>query len=391
MKIKALIEKREALKAELKEMTELAVEEVRGLTQEEDEKYSSIEEEIRGLDKTISLAEEQDKKDVVKEETIKDVQEEKRADEERGIDMNKEQEVRGLDAFIRKEDNQELRGMTTTSQGGVIPTHLHTEIVEKLEEVAPLFSMIPKLTPVSGNLEILREKNIGTAGFVGESADLAEQDFTFDKVKLEQRRCGSVIQLTQKLINDSGIDIVGYSKENLFRRLGYALDRTMVNGQVASEQFEGLVTAKDKEECKVETGSSEAITIDDYMNTLNAMHPAYQGDAVWVMDREEFNKVALLKDAIGNYYLTRDVVNGKPQYRLFGCQIHINDAVQDVHAYLVNFKEAYAGMIKKDTELKHINADTKNALRGSATLVLDMYADARIKNENAIKVLVDSE
>ena len=48
-------------------------------------------------------------------------------------------------------------------------------------------------------------------------------------------------------------------------------------------------------------------------------------------------------------------------------------------------------MIKKDTELKHINADTKNALRGSATLVLDMYADARIKNEKAIKVLVDSE
>lgn len=386
MKIKALIEKREALKAELKEMTDLAVTEVRGLTQEEDEKFSKIEDEIKGLDKTISLAQEKEKEDVVKEETIKDdVQE----DEERGIEMNREQEVRGLDAFIRKEDNKELREMNTTSQGGIIPTHLHSEIVEALEEVAPLFSMIPKLTPVAGNLEILKEGDLGSAGFVGESEDLEASDFNFTKVKLEQRRCGSVIQLTQKLVNDAGIDIVDYSKKNLFKRLGYALDRTMVKGTVEEEQFEGLVNAP--EQCVVEPLSPEAVTIDDYMNTLNSLHPAYQAGAVWVMNRAEFNRLALMKDAVGNYYLTRDVVNGKPQYRLFGCPIHINDAVEDVNAYLVNFQEAYAGMIKKETELKHINADTKNALRGSATLVLDMYADAKIKNEKAIRVLKAAE
>lgn len=382
MKIKALIEKREALKAELKEITDLAVTEVRGLTPEEDEKFTKIEEEIRGLDSTISKAEQTEKEDVVKQEIVKD---EAQEGEERGINMDKEKELRGLDAFIRKEENQELREMNTTSQGGIIPTHLHSEIVEALEEVAPLFAMVPKLTPVAGNLEILREGDLGTAGFVGESADLEASDFNFTKVKLEQRRCGSVIQLTQKLVNDSGIDIVSYSKKNLFRRLGYALDRTMVNGKVASEQFEGLVNAP--EGCKVESAAAGVVTIDDYMNTLNAMHPNYQAGAVWVMDRKEFNRLALMKDAIGNYFLTRDIINGKPQYRLFGCPIHINDAVADVNAYLVNFSEAYAGMIKKDTELKHINADTKNALRGSATLVLDMYADCKIKNEKAIKVL----
>ena len=380
MKYKALVEKRDAKKAELKEMTDLAVNEVRGLTAEEDEKYSALEEEIRGLNATIEKLEKEEQADVVKEET-----QEIKETEERGISMEKDKELRGLDAFIRREDNKELREMNTTSQGGIIPTHLHSEIVEALEEVAPLFAMVPKLTPVAGNLEILREKDLGSAGFVGENTDLDPADFTFDKVKLEQRRCGSVIQLTQKLINDSGIDIVQYSKDNLFRRLGYALDRAMVKGKVASEQFEGLVNAP--ESCKVESIATNAVTIDDYMNTLNSLHPNYQADAVWVMNRTEFNRVALMKDAVGNYYLTRDVIDGKPQYRLFGAPIYINDAVADVNAYLVNFVEAYAGMIKKEAELKHINADTKNALRGSSTLVLDMYADVKIKNEDAIRVL----
>lgn len=380
MKYKALVEKRDAKKAELKEMTDLAVNEVRGLTAEEDEKYSALEEEIRGLNATIEKLEKEEQADVVKEET-----QEIKETEERGISMEKDKELRGLDAFIRRADNKELREMNTTSQGGIIPTHLHSEIVEALEEVAPLFAMVPKLTPVAGNLEILREKDLGSAGFVGENADLDPTDFTFDKVKLEQRRCGSVIQLTQKLVNDSGIDIVQYSKDNLFRRLGYALDRAMVKGKVASEQFEGLVNAP--ESCKVESIASGVVTIDDYMNTLNSLHPNYQAGAVWVMNRTEFNRVALMKDAVGNYYLTRDVIDGKPQYRLFGAPIYINDAVADVNAYLVNFAEAYAGMIKKETELKHINADTKNALRGSSTLVLDMYADVKIKNEDAIRVL----
>lgn len=380
MKYKALVEKRDAKKAQLKEMTELAVNEVRGLTVEEDKQYSEIEAEIRGLNATIEKLEREEQEDVIKEE-VQEVQE----TEERGISMKKEKELRGLDAFIRKEDNVELREMNTTSQGGIIPTHLHSEIVEALEEVAPLFAMVPKLTPVAGNLEILREGELGEAGFVGEGADLESSDFTFDKVKLEQKRCGSVIQLTQKLVNDAGIDIVAYSKKNLFKRLGYALDRTMVNGTIAKEQFEGLVNSPEK--CTVESLATGVVTIDDYMNTLNSLHPNYQAGAVWVMDRTEFNRLALMKDAIGNYYLTRDIINGKPQYRLFGAPIHINDAVTGVNAYLVNFYEAYAGMIKKDTELKHINADTKNALRGSSTLVLDMYADVKIKNENAIRVL----
>ena len=131
------------------------------------------------------------------------------------MDKNIEQR-KALEGFIR---TKECRDLNTSNGGAVIPTSISEQIVEKLDETAPLFGRVIKLTPVNGNLEILKEKNLGVAGFLGEADDLDISDFEFEKVKLEQRRAGTVIQLTQKLVNDSGIDIVDYANNILVRRV----------------------------------------------------------------------------------------------------------------------------------------------------------------------------
>ena len=314
---------------------------------------------------------------------LKNFKTETRKVEVNNMDKNIEQR-KALEGFIR---TKECRDLNTSNGGAIIPTSISEQIVEKLDETATLFGRVNKLTPVNGNLEILKEKNLGVATFIDENTDLDVSDFDFTKIKLEQRRCGSAILLSSKLINDSGINIVDYANDLLIRRLAKGLDKAMILGKVASEQFEGLCNAP--EECEVEP-LGEEVTIDDYMNTLNAMHPTLQDKAIWVMSRTEFNRLSLMKDKIGNYYLTRDIIDGKPQYRLFNCEICVSDdmaEVEDVQAYLVNVEEAYAGIIKKDMELKHINADTKTALRGSHLMVLDTYCDVKIKNEQAIRVL----
>lgn len=335
-------------------------------TSREEKTIDELEDQIRAIDNKLY-----------------DLKRETRKVEVNNMDKNMEQR-KALEGFIR---TKECRDLNTSNAGAVIPNSISEEIVEKLDETAPLFGRVVKLTPVNGNLEILRETNIGTAGFFGEADDLDISDFEFEKVKLEQRRAGTVVQLTQKLVNDSGIDIVDYANNILVRRLAKTLDKAMILGTVEREEFEGLVNAP--EECEVQPLDGE-VAIDDYMNCLNAMHPLLQEKAIWVMSRAEFNKLALMKDKLGNYYLTRDIVDGKPQYRLFGCEVCVSDdmtEVEGVQAYLVNVEEAFGGIIKKDMELKHINADTKNALRGSVTMILDIYADVKIKNEEAIRVL----
>lgn len=396
MSIKALVEKRSALATELEKMLEVAVEEVRALNEEEKTEYKAKEDEIREIEETIELMEKRSKE--AKVEEVRTVQEGEKEMEVKEKDITLE-EKRALADFMRGNITDEVRAMATgSSTGALVPTHLYNEVIEKLEEVAPLYSMVPKLTPVNGVLEILREKDLEKGGFVGEAKNLDLKDFEMDKVKLEQRRAGAAIEISQQLINDSGIDIVEYTKNLLYKRLGHALDRAIIDGKTSANSFEGLDsidggTGHDQIE-EIEIATANTITITDFMDVLNALNPAYQAGAVWVMSRKLFNAVSKLQDAAGNYYMIRqlDVVTNKPQYMLFGCPIVINDAVKDVAetnriAYLVNFQEAFKGMVKKDMELKQISGDTQNALKGSHTFTLDVYTDVKCVQPQAVKAL----
>ena len=178
MKLKELLEKRNACIDEQNAILDSVEQEVRSLTDAEEVRFNELEAEVEKLDNTIQKLEER-KKDSVKETEEKV--------EERGIEMNKELEMRGITQYLRKEDGEELRKMSYSANGHLVPEYLHNELVEKMEEVAPLFADVPKLTPVSGTLRIAREKDLGKAGFVGESESISPADFTTDTVELKQQ------------------------------------------------------------------------------------------------------------------------------------------------------------------------------------------------------------
>lgn len=375
MKIKELIEKRNALLDEQNALLDTVETEVRALTNEEEVRFNELENEVTKLDETISKLEARNKDSEVETDEIQD--------EERGNEMDKEKEIRGIAQYLRKEQGEEVRAMNYSANGHLVPEYLHGEFIEKMEEVAPLFADVPKLTPVSGTLRVAREKDLGKAGFVGEGESISLQDFTTDTVELKQNRAGSAIVLSQKLINDAGVDVVGYSNDLLFKRLGYALDRAMITG-TGVDTIEGLVKAP--ETCNVETAGDGVIAIDDLMNMASSMKAVYQTGAKWIMDRDNYQVIAAMKDGNGHFYITREQeVDGTIAYKLFGLTIEINDAAKTI--YLVNFAHAYKGIIKKEMGLKLIDADQTNALAGTVTLVLDTYVDAKIVQPEAIRVL----
>ncbi|GAB6415573.1 phage major capsid protein [Bacillus cereus] len=300
-------------------------------------------------------------------------------------------ELRGVEQFIQGDiHSPEVRTMTTGTGAITVPTSLSNVIVEKLVEQAPLFKRAKGFTPVSGTLEVLREQNIGDATFVGEMEDASMDDFTFDKITLEQRRAATAIELSQQLVNDSGINVIDYAVNVLTRRLARKIDETVLNGDVTKKQFEGILTST-----KVETFTSKVadkIELDELLDLTLAVHPDHLEGAVFIMSRGAFNKVAKLKDANGNYHVVKDVVNGKPVFKIFGHEILIQDKMPvfgtgAISVVFANLGEGYATMIKKGAQLKRISDDTKQALRGSHMLLLDMYCDGKILNEEAIKFL----
>ncbi|GAB6612858.1 MULTISPECIES: phage major capsid protein [Bacillus] len=335
------------------------------------------------------------------DEKIQSVEYTNKTETRGAITMNKnntfETETRAVEQFIRKQDGEELRAMQANygTQIGTgfltIPTIMSDYIVEKLNEQAPIFARTNNFTPVSGFLEILREKSMGTAGFVGEMEDVVLNDFTMDKVRLDQKRVGTAIELSQQLVNDSGIDVVNYSIGLLSRRLGLTLDNSVLIGKKEKGEFEGILNDLTIGE---QAGlATNVIAIEELLDLYNSMNPAYIGGAVWVVSRQTFNMIAKLKnDKNGEYYLVRDVAETGPVFKLFGQPVLINDTMPAPETgqravLFANFSEGYVTMTKKGLNLQHITGDSKQALRGSQLIVLDGYMDGKVLNPAAIKVL----
>ena len=375
MKIKALKERKNALISEMENLVQVAQTEVRSMSEVEDARFLELKSEIEKIEADIVEA---------RSFTVED---KKNSEEIRGNEM-KELEMRNVADYIKGNMTEEVRTMQTSNSGGIIPTTLHDQIVEKLEEVSPLFAKARLFQSENGKIDIVKESEaVSEAAFVGENQDLTAEDFRLEKVTLSNKRAGSAIVLTNALVQDAGIDVAEYSIGVLAKRLGKALDKAVVNGVKGSGQPEGLLHAP--ESCKVETAVSGVVSIEDFITAYNKMHPVYLANAIWVMNKKTFDVISKMKDSTGNFYLVRDVAqNGA--HKLLGLPIEITTAMpeDDNVAILVNMEQAYATMIAKNgSSLKMISADTSNSLRGTMTLMLETYVDGIVYNEDAIVIL----
>lgn len=307
-------------------------------------------------------------------------------------DTNVEQ--RGFEEFLKGNlYSEEVRAITTGTAPGqlTVPTSISDQIIKKLEEVAPLFALSKQFPSVNGHLEVLKETGIGGAQWLGEMENATPADFTMSKVKLEQKRLTSAIELSQQLINDAGFDIVSYAINVLSQRIAYSVNRAIVNGNGVG-QMEGFLVATLAPESVIETVAG-TVTTDDVLGLFNSMNPELVEGAVFIMNRDTWNKVSKLKDAENRYYLV-DFKNGNGAnyYTMLGLPVMISDAMPDIAVgnkaiSLINMGEAYGTLIKKGIEVQHVYADSTQALRGSQLIVASIYLDGKIINDQAIRLL----
>ncbi|PHE77249.1 phage major capsid protein [Bacillus wiedmannii] len=304
-------------------------------------------------------------------------------------------ELRGFEEFLKGNlYSEEVRAITTGTAPGqlTVPTSISDQIIKKLEEVAPLFALSKQFPSAHGYLEVLKETGIGGAQWLGEMENATPADFTMSKVKLEQKRLTSAIELSQQLINDAGFDIVSYAINVLSSRIASAVNRAIVNGNGVG-QMEGFLTATLAPESVVQTAAAGVVTTDDVLGLFNSMNPELIEGAVFVMNRDTWSKVSKLKDAENRYYLV-DFKNGNGSryYTMLGLPVMISDVMPNIATGnkaigLINMGEAYGALIKKGIEVQHVYADSAQALRGSQLIVASIYLDGKIINDQAIRLL----
>lgn len=320
--LKALLEKRSALITELDNMVNGLEDdkgEVRAFTNEEMQTYNAKKAEAEALTASIKAIQETRAEEInvpADNSPAAGDAEQRAADEYRMF----EEYLRGKPVEVRSGAN-----WTKTDNGAVIPSTIVNKIIDKVNEISPIYELSTKYV-VGGTLNIPyydgSEQDVSCA-YTEEFAELEASAGKFKSIQLSGYLVGSLALISRQLINNSNFPIVDYVVGKIAQKISLFIDKELING--SDGHGEGL----SKAENVVTAASKTVITTDELMDVQDAVPDAYQANSVWIMSKAARSAIRKLKDGDGNYLLNKDVTT-KWGYTLFGKPVYITDAIPGI-------------------------------------------------------------
>lgn len=351
--------------------------EARSLTEQETSEFRSLVNEVSTIDTQI--------------EEIRNLKGNK-VEERDMAEQNLVEQRSAIQSFIKNDKagmEERAQYVNTTQDGSVlIPEQIADEILRKMEETSPVFEQARKYPSIEGTLKIAKENTDDQAGFVGENEEIPSIALKFGHVTLTQKRVGAAVTLTQQLLNDGAVDLLGYSANLLARRAARAVEKSIFKGEGGEKGFVGIFSDQitdsgDLNKVKI----SASVTSDELADITGSVNPAYLDGAAFYMSRELFNQIRKIKDGTGDFLLQSRDVNGRIGQTILGFPVYISDVLAKEDGILFgNISNAYGILIKKGFALKHVNGDTQQTLNGTQLLAFDGYMDGNLINPEALVI-----
>lgn len=317
MNFKKLIEKRNALVAEMDALVKSADEETRALNDDEVKSFEEKKAEVAKIDQTLALAnEERSMMSVASEETPKALDKAAKSEVEERAFANFLRT--GLTSFSDTETRSDVN-LSKGDNGVVIPTTIADRIISTVKNIAPIIQG-SDLYDVKGDLVFVvddESANKTTCAYVTEFQELESTTGKFKSVTLKGEIAGVLTKVSKSLINNAGFDIVNYVVTKVAESIAQFLENEMLNG---TTKIQGLLNA----EHAVTAASATAITADDLIDLQFTVPQVYRGNGVFIMNPDTFKACAKLKDNDGNYILNKDLTNGYG-YTLLGRPVYESD------------------------------------------------------------------
>lgn len=378
--LKALFEKRNALITKLDEMVKSLENdkgEVRAFTDAEMTDYSNAKAEVEALTASINAIRETraEEIDVPAEGAPENDAEKRAADECRMF----EEYLRGKPVEVRAGAN-----WTKTDNGAVIPSTIVNKIIDKVNEISPVYELSTKYV-VGGTLNIPyydgSEQDVSCA-YAEEFAELEASAGKFKSIQLSGYLVGSLALVSRQLINNSNFPIVDYVVGKIAQKISLFIDKEIING--SSGHGEGL----SKAENVVTAASASVVTADELIDVQDTVPDVYQANSVWIMSKAMRSAIRKLKDGDGNYMLNKDATT-KWGYTLFGKPVYITDAIPGIEAgkaaiYYGDFS-GLAVKIGENVSLQLLME--KYATQHAIGAVAWFEFDSKIENQQKIAVL----
>ena len=374
-KLKAFIEKRSALIAEMEEQVKLIEAETRAFTEEELKAYNAKKAEVDNLTATINALREQRTLDIT--ESVSDGSETKEQAEERAF-VEYLRSGKAMELETRADSN-----WTPSENGAVIPSSIANKIIEKIVEISPIYGLATKYN-VGGSLSIpYYDESTGsvTMEYADEFTDGDAKAGKLMSITLNGYLARAICKVSKKLINNSQFDILSYVVGKVAEACVKWIDEQLINGTAG--KIEGLSTSKQVLTAKL----ADKIEADELIELQDKIPDAYQGNAIWIMSRATRTAIRKLKDGQGNYRLNKDATT-KWGYSLFGKPVYIADCIKQEAGKPAVYYGDFSGLAVKTAESVNIEVlREKYAEQHAVGVVAWLEMDAKIENDEKIAVL----
>lgn len=209
----------------------------------------------------------------------------------------------------------------TDSEGGyLVPDEFEKTLVEGLEEENIFRKLAHVITTSTGDRKIPVVASKGNASWVDEEGTISDSDDSFTQVSIGAYKLGTLIKVSNELLNDSVFNLESYISKEFARRIGAKEEDAFFNGNGTGKPV-GIFNATGGADVGVTAASATAITADELIDLFYSLKAPYRKNAVWVLNDSTIKAIRKLKDSNGNYLWqpaltagTPDTILGRPVF-----------------------------------------------------------------------------
>jgi len=213
----------------------------------------------------------------------------------------------GLDVTIRNA----LQVGTDTEGGYLVPDEFERTLIEALEEENIFRKLANVITTSTGDRKIPVVASKGTASWVDEEGAIPDSDDSFGQVSIGAYKLGTLIKVSEELLNDSVFNLETYISKEFARRIGNKEEEAFFTGD-ASGKPTGILAATGGAQLGVTTAGATAITFDEILDLFYSLKAPYRNKSVFVMNDATVKAIRKLKDGQGQYLWQPSLQAGTP-------------------------------------------------------------------------------
>ena len=200
----------------------------------------------------------------------------------------------------------------TDSEGGyLVPDEYEHTLVEALEEENIFRQMAKVIQTSSGDRKIPVVAAKGTASWIDEEGAFTESDDSFGQVSIGAYKLGTIIKVSEELLNDSVFDLESYISREFARRIGAKEEEAFFTGNGQGKPL-GILATTGGAQTGVTATSATAITADELIDLFYSLKSPYRKKSVWVLNDSTIKAIRKLKDSNGQYLWQPSFVAGNP-------------------------------------------------------------------------------